>query len=115
MYELIHKHPLLNLRLFARRNFALGSLANFFFGFSTYGWVYIVPVYLAAVQGYDAQQIGGVLIWIGLPQLVLLPLMPRILKFVDARLLVIVGYVLFIIGSLLPRHSRRTSCSRPRQ
>jgi DHA2 family multidrug resistance protein len=100
VYELIHKQPLLNLRLFKRRNFALGSLANFFFGFSMYGWVYIVPVYLARVQGYDAQQIGGVLIWIGLPQLVLLPLMPRVLKLVDARLLIIVGYVLFIAGSL---------------
>lgn len=100
VYELIHKHPLLHLRLFARRNFALGSLANFFFGFSMYGWVYIVPVYLARVQGYDAQQIGGVLIWIGLPQLVLLPLMPRLVKLVDPRRLVIAGYVLFIIGSL---------------
>ena len=100
VYELIHKHPLLNLRLFKRRNFALGSLANFFFGFSMYGWVYIVPVYLARVQGYDAQQIGGVLIWIGLPQLVLLPLMPRVLKLIDARVLIVVGYVLFIMGSL---------------
>ena len=100
VYELRHKHPLLNLRLFKRRNFALGSLANFFFGFSMYGWVYIVPIYLARAQGYDAQQIGGVLIWIGLPQLVLLPLMPRVLKRVDGRLLIIVGYGLFIVGSL---------------
>jgi MFS transporter, DHA2 family, multidrug resistance protein len=101
VYELIHKQPLLHLRLLKRRNFALGSLANFFFGFSMYGWVYIVPFYLARVQGYDAQQIGAVLIWIGLPQLVLLPLMPRVLKRLDARVLIVVGYLLFIIGSLL--------------
>ena len=103
VYELRYKHPLLNLRLFKRRNFALGSLANFFFGFSMYGWVYIVPIYLARVQGYDAQQIGGVLIWIGLPQLVLLPLMPRVLKRVDGRLLIIVGYGLFIARQLVCR------------
>jgi DHA2 family multidrug resistance protein len=101
VYELIHKQPLLHLRLLKRRNFALGSLANFFFGFSMYGWVYIVPFYLARVQGYDAQQIGAVLIWIGLPQLVLLPLMPRVLKRFDARVLIVVGYLLFIMGSLL--------------
>jgi DHA2 family multidrug resistance protein len=100
VYELIHKQPLLHLRLLARRNFALGSLANFFFGFSMYGWVYIVPVYLARVQGYDAPQIGAVLIWIGLPQLVLLPLMPRLVKLVDARLLIVLGFLLFIMGSL---------------
>src|ERR1700730_3340535 len=76
VHELVYKQPLLHLRLFARRNFALGSIANFFFGFSMYGWVYLVPVYLARVQGYDARQIGSVMIWIGLPQLALLPLLP---------------------------------------
>jgi DHA2 family multidrug resistance protein len=100
IHQLIKTNPLLHLRLFARRNFCLGSIANFFFGFSMYGWLYIVPVYLARVQGYDAEQIGAVLIWIGLPQLVLLPLMPRAVKFVDPRRLVAGGYVLFILGSL---------------
>ena len=69
--QLLYKRPLLHLRLFAGRNFLFGSIANFFFGLSMYGWVYIVPFYLAHVQGYDAEQIGLVLIWIGLPQLVL--------------------------------------------
>jgi MFS transporter, DHA2 family, multidrug resistance protein len=99
--QLIVARPLLNLRLFARRNFALGSIANFFFGFSLFGWLYIVPFYLARVQGYNAQEIGSVLIWIGLPQLILLPLMPRVVKYVDPRHLVIGGYALFIFGSLL--------------
>lgn len=99
--QLTRKAPLLHLRLLARRNFGLGTIANFFFGFSMYGWLYIVPVYLARVQGYDAMQIGGVLIWIGLPQLVILPLLPKIMKRVDPRRLVGVGYLLFIGGSLL--------------
>ena len=99
--QLLYGKPLLHLRLFARRNFALGSIANFFFGFSLYGWLYIVPVYLARVQGYNAEEIGTVLIWIGLPQLVLLPLVPRLAKLMDPRRLVIAGYVLFILGSLL--------------
>jgi MFS transporter, DHA2 family, multidrug resistance protein len=99
--HLVAARPLLHLRLFARRNFALGSIANFFFGFSLFGWLYIVPLYLARVHGYDAQQIGGVLIWIGLPQLVVMPLMPRIVKLVDGRYMVILGYTLFIVGSLL--------------
>ena len=101
VHELVYKQPLLHLRLFARRNFALGSIANFFFGFSMYGWVYIVPVYLARVQGYDAEQIGSVMIWIGLPQLALLPLLPRVMKLVDPRYLIVGGYLLFIVGSLL--------------
>ena len=99
--QLVRKQPLLHLRLLARRNFGLGSLANFFFGLSMYGWIYIVPLYLGRIQGYNAEEIGGVLIWIGLPQLLILPLMPRVMKHVDPRRLVTFGFALFIVGSLL--------------
>jgi MFS transporter, DHA2 family, multidrug resistance protein len=99
--QLVRKNPLLHLRLLAGRNFGLGSLANFFFGLSMYGWLYVVPLYLARIQGYNAEQIGTVLIWIGVPQLVILPLMPRVMKSVDPRWLVAVGFALFIAGSLL--------------
>ncbi|MDB5459240.1 MAG: Drug resistance transporter EmrB/QacA subfamily [Caulobacteraceae bacterium] len=99
--ELVRKEPLLHLRLLKRRNFGLATVANFFFGVSMYGWVYLVPLYLARSQGYNAQQIGGVLIWIGLPQLAIIPFMPKLMKRMDPRLLVIVGYILFIVGSLL--------------
>jgi DHA2 family multidrug resistance protein len=99
--QLVRKNPLLHLRLLVRRNFGLGTVANFFFGFSMYGWLYIVPVYLARIQGYNAEQIGGVLIWIGLPQLLILPFIPKVMKYIDPRRLVAAGYVLFIFGSLL--------------
>jgi MFS transporter, DHA2 family, multidrug resistance protein len=99
--QLVRKQPLLHLRLLARRNFGLGTIANFFFGLSMYGWIYIVPLYLGRLQGYNAEQIGGVLIWIGLPQLLILPMMPKVMKRVEPRLLVTVGFVLFIAGSML--------------
>lgn len=99
--QLTRKATLLNLRLLVRRNFGLGTVANFFFGLSMYGWLYVVPLYLGRIQGYNAEQIGGVLIWIGLPQLAILPLIPRLLRQVDPRRLVALGYVLFILGSLL--------------
>jgi MFS transporter, DHA2 family, multidrug resistance protein len=99
--ELKRPAPLLNLRLLARRNFGLGSCANFVFGFSMFGWIYLVPLYLSRMQGYSSQEIGGVMIWVGLPQLVLIPFMPQVMKRVDARWLVLVGFAVFIGGSLL--------------
>ena len=99
--ELKRSAPLLNLRLLARRNFGLGTCANFVFGFSMFGWVYLVPQYLSRLQGYSSQEIGGVMVWLGLPQLLLIPFIPKVMQRVDARLLVIVGYALFIGGSLL--------------
>ena len=99
--ELKRTAPLLNLRLLARPNFGLGTCANFIFGFSMFGWIYLIPQYLSRMQGYSSQQIGGVMIWIGLPQLLLIPFLPKVMQRVESRWLVIVGYILFIAGSLL--------------
>ena len=78
--ELTSKKPLLNLRLLARRNFGFGMLANFLLGVALYGSVFILPLYLSRIQGYNSEQIGMVLAWTGLPQLVLIPLVPRLMK-----------------------------------
>ncbi len=56
-----------------------------------YGSVYIIPAYLTVVQGYSALQIGQVLIWSGVPQLAITPLIPLIMKKVDARILLVWG------------------------
>src|SRR5258708_36442616 len=95
---------LLNLRLLGRGNFGLGTCGNFIFGFSMFGWIYLVPLYLSRMQGYSSQEIGGVMVWLGLPQLLLIPFIPRVMRSVDARWLVIAGYILFIGGSLLASH-----------
>jgi DHA2 family multidrug resistance protein len=99
--ELRRPAPLLNLRLLTRRNFGLGTCANFIFGFSMFGWIYLIPQYLSRLQGYSSQEIGGVMVWLGLPQLFLIPFIPKIMQRVQARALVIFGYSLFIGGSLL--------------
>ena len=93
--ELKAKNPLLNLRLLVRRNFGLGILANFLLGTALYGSVFILPVYLARVQGYNSEQIGFVLAWTGLPQLLLIPLVPRLMKRFDPRVVIAVGFALF--------------------
>ncbi|MGY0571296.1 MDR family MFS transporter [Bradyrhizobium sp. RDM12] len=93
--ELTVKRPLLNLRLLVRRNFGFGMLANFLLGVALYGSVFILPQYLSRIQGYNAEQIGTVLAWTGLPQLVLIPLVPRLMQKFDARIIIGVGFVLF--------------------
>ena len=99
--ELTTKKPLLNLRLLARRNFGFGVLANFLLGVALYGSVFIMPVYLSRIQGYNAEQIGMVLAWTGLPQLVLIPLVPRLMKRFDPRLVIGVGFALFAASNFM--------------
>ncbi len=104
LIELAGKKPLLNLRLLFRRNFGFGVLANFLLGVALYGSVYILPVYLARVQGYNSEQIGMVLAWTGLPQLMLIPLVPQLMKRVDPRILIGIGFGLFAASNFMNIH-----------
>lgn len=99
--ELTTRNPLLNLRLLARRNFGFGILANFLLGVALYGSVYVLPVYLSRIQGYNAEQIGMVLAWTGLPQLFLIPLVPQLMKRFDARIIIGIGFVLFAASNFM--------------
>ena len=89
--ELVRKEPLIQLRLLLRRNFGFGTLGNFLLGFALYGSAYLLPQYLAVAQGFDAQQSGEVMAWTGLPQLLIIPFVPLLMRRFDSRLLVGIG------------------------
>ena len=99
--ELTSKKPLLNLKLLVRRNFGFGILANFLLGVALYGSVFILPVYLSRIQGYNAEQIGMVLAWTGLPQLLLIPLVPQLMRRFDPRLVIGMGFALFAASNFM--------------
>jgi MFS transporter, DHA2 family, multidrug resistance protein len=102
--ELTAKKPLLNLRILFRRNFGFGVLANFLLGVALYGSVFILPVYLTRIQGYNSEQIGMVLAWTGLPQLLLIPLVPRLMQRIDPRIVVGFGFALFAASNFMNIH-----------
>ncbi len=93
--ELVSQNPLVRLRLLTRRNFGIGVLVNVLVGFALFGTVYVLPQYLGQAQGYNAEQIGKVLAWTGLPQLALIPLVPLLMKRFDARYIGFVGIAIF--------------------
>jgi DHA2 family multidrug resistance protein len=99
--ELRQPHPFVNLRLLARRNFWIGSLVGMAFGAGMYGATYLLPMYLAQVQGYNAQQIGETIMWSGLPQIIMMPLAVLLLKKIDSRVLLTLGLILFSASSFM--------------
>ncbi len=100
-HELRTKKPLLKLRLLTNRNFGLGSIANVALGIGLYGSIYLLPTYLAQMQGYSPLQIGSVLVWLGLPQLLLIPFVPKLMQRFDPRWLLAIGLILFAFSSLM--------------
>jgi DHA2 family multidrug resistance protein len=93
--ELTVDKPLIRLRLLKGRNFAFGTIAMTMVGFALFGSVYILPAYLGQAQGYNAEQIGAVLAWTGLPQLILIPLIPKLMQRFDTRYIAITGLLIF--------------------
>jgi MFS transporter, DHA2 family, multidrug resistance protein len=93
--ELSIEKPLIRLRLLTRRNFGFGTIAMTMLGFALFGSVYILPAYLGQAQGYNAEQIGAVLAWTGLPQLVLIPLVPKLMQRFDTRYIAFTGLMIF--------------------
>ena len=92
-------HPLINLRILGNRNFGLSSIASLGMGVGLYGSIYLLPLYLAQIQGYNALQIGEVIMWMGVPQLFLIPLVPQLMKVIPPKLLCALGFCLFGVAS----------------
>ena len=102
--ELTRRRPFINLRLLLRRNFGLGSIAALTLGLGLYGSIYILPLYLSRIQNYTAMQIGEVIMWSGVPQLFLIPLVPKLMQRFDARFLAALGFSLFALSCFMNSH-----------
>jgi DHA2 family multidrug resistance protein len=93
--QLSRDNPLINLRILNNRNFGLSSISSVGLGIGLYGSVYALPLYLAQVQGYNAMQIGEVIMWMGAPQLLIIPLVPVIMKYISPKWLCAFGFAMF--------------------
>lgn len=102
--ELTYRKPFINLRLLLRRNFGIACVTSMALGLGIYGTVFILPLYLAQIQDYSAMQIGEVIMWFGMPQLFLLPFVPKLMQRFDIRLIASVGFGLFAVSCFMNSH-----------
>jgi MFS transporter, DHA2 family, multidrug resistance protein len=94
-------NPLVNFKFLARRNTVLLSVVLILFRFVMLATVVGIPSYLGSVQGYRPLQTGPVLLWVALPQCVLGLLAIYLLKYIDARLILTLGFALVAIACLM--------------
>ena len=99
--EVTAEHPLIRLRVVGKRNVWLSAVLISIYGFGVTATAFVLPDYLTRVQGLRDLQIGDVLNWVALPQFVFVPLAAVLLRRVDARLLVGIGFALIAYSSWL--------------
>jgi MFS transporter, DHA2 family, multidrug resistance protein len=98
---LTYHQPIVDLRAFTNRNFALGSFYTFVVGTGMYGTTYLIPLFLAQVRGFSSLQIGETVVVTGLAQLAMSPISPLLARKMDLRLMLSIGIGLFAVAMYL--------------
>lgn len=101
---LTSKFPIADLTAFKDRNFAFGSLFSFVMGIGLYGLTYIYPVYLSAIRGYDSLMIGEAMMVSGIAMFFSAPLAGVMSRFMDPRLMMMIGFAGFGSGTWIMTH-----------
>jgi DHA2 family multidrug resistance protein len=93
------KEPIVDIRTFGNRNFAVGCMLSFCVGIGLYGLTYIYPRYLAEVRGYNALMIGETMFVSGITMFFTAPVVGRLMMKFDMRYIIAAGLVIFALGS----------------
>ena len=96
--ELSIDHPVLDLRLFARRNVGTTQFVMFMVGVSLYSSTVLIPEFLQEIMGYSARQAGMAVSSGGLVLMLLFPVAGALAPKFDPRRLVSVGFVITTFG-----------------
>lgn len=102
--QLVHPHPLVNIRLLRDLAFCYASVIFAMMGVAIYGTLFLVPWYLTLVHDYNASQIGEVVIWMGLPQLAILPFIPWLLQRINPKYMIFIGFTGLAISAFISCH-----------
>jgi DHA2 family multidrug resistance protein len=96
-WELTDKHPVVDLRLFARRNFAFGATTLAIAYGLFFGNVVLLPLWLQQYMGYTATDAGMALAPVGILAILLSPFVGKNIGRIDPRLMATVAFLLFAL------------------
>jgi len=105
VWEWHHPNPVVDIRLFQRRNFATAMFFSFTLGIVLYGTTFMIPQFLQVLLGFPAVKAGEALAGGGFAMICLLPICGTLVSRVDPRKLMAFGFVsisaaLFYMSSL---------------
>lgn len=90
--------PLIELRLLREQEFFVACISSFIGGISLFSCVYLVPYFLASIQGYSPYQISEVILLMALPQSVFSLMVISFIKRFNLHALIASGFFLFSIS-----------------
>jgi len=103
-WELTEEHPVVDLSLFARRNFWVGATCLAVAYGLFFGNVVIIPLWLQQYMGYTATWAGMAMAPIGLLAIVLTPVVGLSMHRVDPRLYATLAFIVFALVLWMRSH-----------
>ena len=94
------KNPLVDLRVFRHRNFAIGCVLIGLFGAGIYGLVTLLPLFYQELMGYTALAAGWAVSPRGVGAILAMPIIGYLTAKIDNRWLIAFGFALFGAASL---------------
>jgi MFS transporter, DHA2 family, multidrug resistance protein len=104
-YELFAKHPILDLRVFRDRSYAVGVFMMTIVGFVLYGSLVLLPIILQTLLGYPSLQAGIAMAPRGFGSMLFMPVVGLTMNRIGARKFLVGGiticaFTLFWFGQL---------------
>ena len=93
VWEWHHPNPVVDIRLFQKRNFATAMFFSFTLGTVLYGTTFMLPQFLQVQLGYPAVVAGEALAGGGFAMICLLPMVGTLVSRVDPRKLMAFGFI----------------------
>ncbi|MFD1363187.1 MFS transporter [Lentibacillus salinarum] len=104
VFELRAQQPLVNLRLFNNRSFALGNFLRWASEFASMGIYFAISDFLQTQIGYSALITGLLLLTVIVGGMFAAPVTESLTKRLDARWLVVPGFLFVAIGTFWLAH-----------
>ncbi len=96
--------PVIKLSLLLDRQFGAVAFMGFVLGMVIFGTSFAIPQFLSAIAGYDSLQSGYVVVLSGIPALLMMPLVPRMIRTIDIRVAIISGLLILAVACWLNVH-----------
>lgn len=98
-WELLHKNPVVDLRLLGKRNFLVGTTCLSAGMFAFFGGTVVLPTWLQQAMQYTPTWAGFAVAPIGVMAIFMSPLIGSVQDRFDLRMLNSIGFVIFAIAS----------------
>ena len=95
VWELYEEHPVVDIRLFASRNFTVGVVCLMLGTMAWFGTVIVLPLWLQTYNGYTAVWAGKTMAFGGMLTVLLGPIVGANLNRFDPRAIASVGFIMF--------------------